>query len=89
MGDGDTRVLLRSADAEVKIEVSPVLRGTVKAPHIMRVKDAVEEALGFAEMSVLAFEHIYAGKICAALDRQHPRNLYDIHLLYLLIAAEK
>lgn len=81
-GDGDTRVLLRSADAEVKIEVSPVLRGTVKAPHTMRVTDAVEEAFGFAEMSVLSFEDIYAGKICAALDRQHPRDLYDIHLLY-------
>ena len=81
-GDGDTRVLFRSADAEVKIEVSPVLRGTVKAPHTMRVTDAVEEAFGFAEMPVLAFEDIYAGKICAALDRQHPRDLYDIHLLY-------
>lgn len=81
-GDGDTRVLLRSADAEVKIEVSPVLRGTVKAPHTMRVTDAVEEEFGFAEMSVLAFEDIYAGKICAAFDRQHPRDLYDIHLLY-------
>ena len=68
-GDGDTRVLLRSADAEVKIEVSPVLRGTVKAPHTMRVTDAVEEAFGFAEMSVLSFEDLYAGKICAALDR--------------------
>lgn len=81
-GDGDTRVLLRSADAEVKIEVSPVLRGTVKAPHTMRVTDAVEDAFGFAEMSVLSFEDIYVGKICAALDRQHPRDLYDIHLLY-------
>lgn len=24
---------------------------------------------------------IYAGKICAALDRQHPRDLFDVHLL--------
>ncbi|MCP1469362.1 hypothetical protein J3E64_001037 [Sphingobium sp. OAS761] len=81
-GDGDTRVLLRAAGAEVKIEVSPVLRGTVVPPHMMRVTDPVEEAFGFAEMSVLAFEDLYAGKLCAALDRQHPRDLYDVHLLY-------
>jgi hypothetical protein len=81
-GDGDTRLLLRAAGAEVKVEVSPVLRGTVAPPRIMRVTDAVEEAFGFAEMPVLAFEDLYAGKFCAALDRQHPRDLYDVHLLY-------
>lgn len=81
-GDGDTRLLLRGAGAEIKVEVSPVLRGTVVPTRTMRVTDAVEEAFGFAEMSVLAFEDLFAGKICAALDRQHPRDLYDIHLLY-------
>lgn len=81
-GDGDTRLLLRAAGAEVKVEVSPVLRGTVAPPRIMRVTDAVEEAFGFAEMPVLAFEDLYAGKLCAALDRQHPRDMYDVHLLY-------
>jgi len=25
---------------------------------------------------------LYAGKICAALDRQHPRDLFDIKLLF-------
>lgn len=81
-GDVDTRLLLRAAGAEVKVEVSPVLRGTVAPPQVMRVTDAVEEAFGFAETSVLAFEDLYAGKLCAALDRQHPRDLYDVHLLY-------
>lgn len=81
-GDADTRILLRAAGAEVKIEVSPVLRGTVAPPHPMRVTEAVEEAFGFAELPVLAFEDLYAGKLCAALDRQHPRDLYDVHLLY-------
>ena len=81
-GDGDTRLMLRSGAAEVKIEVSPVTRGTVGSPQTMRVTDAVEEAFGFAEMSVVAFEDLYAGKLCAALDRQHPRDLFDVELLY-------
>lgn len=81
-GDGDTRLLLRGPSAEVKVEVSPVTRGTVDEPRNMRVTDAVEEAFGFAEMSVVAFDDLYAGKLCAALDRQHPRDFYDVELLY-------
>jgi len=32
-------------------------------------------------MQVLSMEALYGGKICAALDRQHPRDLYDIYIL--------
>lgn len=33
------------------------------------------------EIPVLSFADLYCGKICAALDRQHPRDLFDIKLL--------
>jgi hypothetical protein len=33
---------------------------------------------GFAKMPVLSFACLYAGKIVAALDRQHPRDLFDV-----------
>lgn len=62
----------------VKIELSPVLRGTVYEPTIMRITRKAEESFGFAEVSVLSFEDLFAGKIVAALDRQHPRDLFDI-----------
>ena len=39
---------------------------------------AVEAAFGFAEIGVVSFADLYAGKIVAALDRQHPRDLFDI-----------
>ena len=39
---------------------------------------AVEAAFGFAEMKVLSFADLYAGKIVAAFDRQHPRDLFDV-----------
>jgi predicted nucleotidyltransferase component of viral defense system len=81
-GDGDTRLLLRTRAAEVKVEVSPVLRGTVAPPEERRVTKVVEEQFGFAEMPVVAFEDLYAGKLVAALDRQHPRDLYDVEQLY-------
>jgi predicted nucleotidyltransferase component of viral defense system len=69
------------AGAQVKIEVNPVLRGTVHPVSEMAVKAAVSKEFGFAEMKVLAFDDVYAGKLVAALDRQHPRDLFDVQLL--------
>lgn len=81
-GGGETRLEVRQQGAAVKVETSPVARGTVHPPRIMRIKESVEEKFGFAEMQVLAFEDLYGGKLHAALDRQHPRDLYDVKLLY-------
>ncbi len=80
-GDDSLRVMVQSADCHVKIELSPVLRGTVSPPEIRQVHEKVEEDFGFAEIQVLSFADLYAGKLCAALDRQHPRDLFDIKLL--------
>lgn len=33
-------------------------------------------------MQVLARDELYAGKFCAALDRQHPRDLFDVRQMY-------
>ena len=42
------------------------------------IKEAAEDRLRFLESRVASFEDVYAGKICAALDRQHPRDLFDV-----------
>ena len=81
-GGGDTRMQLQTRDAKVKVEVSPVTRGTVGEPRPMRVTGPVEDEFGFAETTVVSFEDLYGGKLCAALDRQHPRDLFDVRLLY-------
>ncbi|KOF17398.1 hypothetical protein AC244_17900 [Ensifer adhaerens] len=81
-GNNDTRVLVRQGNAEIKIETSPVARGTVHAPEVRRVSQSVEDTFGFAEMQVVAFEDLFGGKLHAAVDRQHPRDLFDVKLLY-------
>lgn len=81
-GGGDTRILVRQGATEVKIETSPVTRGVVNDPSQRRVTETVEDRFGFAEISVLSFEDLFAGKMHATLDRQHPRDLYDMKLLY-------
>ena len=81
-GQNETRLLVKQGPVEVKVETSPVLRGTVHPVAHKRVTQSVEAAFGFAEMQVVAFEDLFAGKLTAALDRQHPRDLYDVKLLY-------
>lgn len=73
-----TKLVVRAEGVQIKIEVTPVLRGTVYAPVMMTVTPAVEAAFGFAEIQVVSFADLYAGKIVAALDRQHPRDLFDV-----------
>jgi hypothetical protein len=73
-----TRLIVRQGGVQTKIEVTPVLRGSVYDPQTLEVSDAVESAFGFGEMQVVSFADLYAGKIIAALDRQHPRDLFDV-----------
>ena len=65
----------------VKIDVSPVLRGCVREPAVRGVSAAVENVFGYVEVPVVHTHDLYAGKLCAALDRQHPRDLFDVRLL--------
>ncbi|MFT8644113.1 nucleotidyl transferase AbiEii/AbiGii toxin family protein [Gluconacetobacter sp.] len=73
-----TKLVVRVGGVQIKIEVTPVLRGTVYDPAVTSVVPAVEDTFGFAEMQVVSFADLYAGKIVAAFDRQHPRDLFDV-----------
>jgi predicted nucleotidyltransferase component of viral defense system len=73
-----TRLLVRADNAQIKVEVTPVLRGTVYPPQVQAVCPSVEAEFGFAEIAVVSFADLYAGKLVAALDRQHPRDFFDV-----------
>lgn len=73
-----TKLTVQRPGAQIKIEVTPVLRGCVFAPEIRGVSASVEDAFGYAETQVVSFADLYGGKIMAALDRQHPRDLFDV-----------
>ncbi len=75
------RLVVSRNSVQVKVELSPVLRGTVFDPVVMSVCELVEDEFGYAEIAVVNQSDLYAGKICAALDRQHPRDLFDVMLL--------
>lgn len=69
---------MRSSDVQIKIEVTPVLRGSVFDSKTRSVARRVEELFGYAEIKIVSFADLYAGKLVAALDRQHPRDLFDV-----------
>ncbi|NLY34170.1 MAG: nucleotidyl transferase AbiEii/AbiGii toxin family protein [Alcaligenaceae bacterium] len=75
------RLIINQQGVSIKVELSPVLRGTVFEPTLKETLPSVEDEFGFAEVKVVALEDLYAGKLCAAFDRQHPRDFFDLMLL--------
>ncbi len=75
-------LIVNKKDLIVKIEPNPVLRGAI---HPVKKCELVLKAQALFEQSIslncLSFADLYGGKICAALDRQHPRDLFDVKLL--------
>jgi len=77
----EMRIIVYSNDAQIKIEASPVARGTLLPTIEMDVTERVENEFGFASIHVVSMPDLYGGKLCAALDRQHPRDLFDVQYL--------
>ncbi|UWS31336.1 nucleotidyl transferase AbiEii/AbiGii toxin family protein [Erwinia pyrifoliae] len=77
----EMRIVVSSQEAQIKIEVSPVARGTLYPPEERDIVEAVEDEFGFATIQVVSLADLYGGKLCAALDRQHPRDFYDVKML--------
>ncbi len=75
------RLTVKDNNAQIKIEVTPVLRGSINQPIVKKISSSTEAKFGKVSMQLLSFEDLYGGKICAALDRQHPRDLFDIYYL--------
>src|SRR5580700_12111020 len=73
-----TKHFVEERGVRIKIEVTPVLRGCVFEAETRAVSPKVEDQFGFAEIQVVSFADLYGGKLVAALDRQHPRDLFDV-----------
>lgn len=84
-GIANGRVVVQEGQTRVTVEVNTVLRGSVRPPLQTRARAPVEDIFGDLEATVLSFEDCFAGKMVAALDRQHPRDLFDVRQL---LAAE-
>jgi predicted nucleotidyltransferase component of viral defense system len=80
---GETKLLVRRGGIEVKIEVNFVMRGTVHPVRSAALTPKARDALlADLEIPVASLEDVYGGKLVAAMDRQHPRDLFDVMQLF-------
>jgi predicted nucleotidyltransferase component of viral defense system len=80
---GETKLLVRQGTTEVKVEGNFVMRGTVSPVRMARITPKARDALqADLEIPVVSVEDVYGGKLVAAMDRQHPRDLFDVMQLF-------
>ncbi|WP_429461862.1 nucleotidyl transferase AbiEii/AbiGii toxin family protein [Paraburkholderia sp. JPY465] len=80
---GETKLLVRRGSIQVKVEVNFVMRGTVQPVRRASLTPTARDVLmADLDIPVVSLEDVYGGKLVAALDRQHPRDLFDVMQLF-------
>jgi len=81
-GGQEAKLMCQRQGAIVKIEVNTVIRGHLWPTRQLELVQSAQDEFGmFAAATVVSHAELFGGKICAALDRQHPRDLFDIQQL--------
>ena len=76
------KLFVSQPGTQVKIEPNPVIRGSVFSSQEMTLVKAAADLFSLeVSVSALSFADLYGGKLVAALDRQHPRDFFDVKLL--------
>ena len=79
-GEREARLNVSKDNVVIKIEPNYVLRGCLFEPEEKEIAGSVQAKFKkTATALVLDQNDLYGGKFCAALDRQHPRDLFDVH----------
>ncbi|MBK8477252.1 MAG: nucleotidyl transferase AbiEii/AbiGii toxin family protein [Opitutaceae bacterium] len=79
----ETKILARRDRIEVKVEINYVFRGTLLPVETLPLTKAASELFTTAlSVPTLAVAELYGSKLVAALDRQHPRDLFDVHGMF-------
>lgn len=74
----EKKIIVSNNIASIKIEPNYTLRGCIFPPEVHQICGKAEQEYGYAEIQIISTAELYGGKMCAALDRQHPRDLFDI-----------
>lgn len=81
-GGDEVKLFCRLNTSEVKIEVNTINRGLMALSLQKYLCNAAQEKFNtWCEIRTVPIEQLFGGKIVAALDRQHPRDLFDIKKL--------
>jgi len=79
----EVKVLVQRGNIQVKIEVNFVFRGTVLPTQERELTQAASELFTTnLSLPLLDESELYGSKLVAALDRQHPRDFFDVYGLF-------
>lgn len=78
----ERKLIITKQGTDIKLEINTTIRGTISDPVKMPLcEKAQDEFKAFTDIHIVPIGQVYGGKIIAALDRQHPRDLFDIKYL--------
>lgn len=67
----------------VKVEVSGTKRGLIEPYEVRTLCEKAQNEFETANKAkIVSLSQLYGGKMTAALDRQHPRDLFDVKLMF-------
>ena len=74
------KIVVTNGKIKIKIEPNFIMRSTLYPAKKMDISKSVKNRFEYSVkgIPILAEEELFAGKICAALSRQHPRDFFDI-----------
>lgn len=78
----EEKIVCSDGITKIKIEPNYTLRGAVYKPRVMELCPKAQKIFGYTEANIISEAELWGGKICATLDRQHPRDLFDIKNLF-------
>ena len=80
---GETKLIVENESSQIKVEVNAVFRGSVLPVEFRELSPKTSQTFGVEmRLPVLASDELYGSKLVAALDRQHPRDLFDVWQMF-------
>lgn len=81
----EAKLIVSDREVSIKVEVNTIKRGCFAPPVTMALcVNAQRQFDAFCEIQLVDNAHLFGGKMCAALDRQHPRDLFDINKMFAI-----
>lgn len=75
----EVKLFVANELAQVKVEVNFVFRGTLYPPVLSNLRAKAQDLFSLSvQLPILAVPELYGSKLVAAMDRQHPRDLFDV-----------
>jgi len=79
----EAKLIVSDREVSIKVEVNTIKRGCYTLPVSRTLcENAQRQFEAFCEIQMVDNAHLFGGKICAALDRQHPRDLFDMNKMF-------